>query len=168
MEIIHASSSEHFAQAVEILSCFPEHQRRYYTEHLHIVNRYFDHDAYTHELANLERIYTQPGGLVLLALENDAPVGAVCLKKLNEKDCEMKRLFVPRAHRRKGIGRSLTDELLTWSKRKGFQKMLLDTGTFMVESQALYRKLGFRYIDAYYAVNPELKNGLVYMEKELV
>ena len=45
--------------------------------------------------------------------------------------------------------------------------MRLDTGTFMVESQALYRKLGFCYIEPYYNVPDDLRDGLVYMELEL-
>ena len=47
------------------------------------------------------------------------------------------------------------------------KRMLLDTGTFMVESQALYRKMGFGYIEPYYEIMGPLRDGLVFMEKEL-
>jgi hypothetical protein len=45
--------------------------------------------------------------------------------------------------------------------------MLLDTGPKQVEAQTLYRKLGFRNAEPYYDMSPELRNWLVFMERDL-
>jgi predicted acetyltransferase len=45
--------------------------------------------------------------------------------------------------------------------------MRLDTGFFMTESQALYRKLGFTYTSAYQPIREDLRDELVYMELHL-
>lgn len=45
--------------------------------------------------------------------------------------------------------------------------MMLDTGPKQIEAQGLYRKLGFRDADPYYAMLPELRRWLVFMELDL-
>ncbi|MCB0794855.1 MAG: GNAT family N-acetyltransferase [Flavobacteriales bacterium] len=153
--------------ARQVLAGFPAHQRAHYTDHLHIVDRYFDDGAYAEELNDLGRIYGPPRGLVLIGFVAEQVAGAVCLREIDRDGCEMKRLFVSRDHRRRGLARELCEVLLEKARALGYRRMVLDTGTFMVESQALYRDLGFRYIGPYQPVPEALRDGLVYMEKVL-
>ena len=150
-----------------LLRAFPVHQREHYVANLATVERYFDPVEYEKEVSDLPIKYGPPGGCVLLAFDDDQVAGAVCLRRLDEEACEMKRLFVPVAHRRKGIAQVLCLALLEIARRKGYRWMRLDTGTFMVESQALYRKLGFAYTEPYYDVPEGLRDGLVFMEIRL-
>lgn len=167
LRIVEASGAKEFAQAAELLSAFPTHQRMRYASDIEIVERYFDDDDYAREMAGLQSIYSATGGSVLLAREGETAVGAVCLKKLDATYCEMKRLFVPIEHRRKGIGGMLSDALLRCARNRGFKYMRLDTGTFMIESHALYEKMGFEKIEPYYEVTGRLRDGLYFMELEL-
>lgn len=165
--IVEATTPGRIAQAVELLRQFPPHQRRRYADHLHVVERYFNDAAYAHEMAELGTVYGRPGGCVLLALDGEEAVGAVCLRDMGAGSCEMKRLFVPELHRRKGIAKTLVHTLLAEARRRGHRVMRLDTGAFMVEAIALYEGFGFRRIPPYYPMAEVLARDFVFMEKDL-
>lgn len=167
LRIVEADTPELLARAVEILRDFPPHQRRHYATYLHTVERYFDDAAYARELADLPAHYGPPQGCVLLALEGEVAVGAVCLRRLDDEACEMKRLYVPGPHRGKGIAKALVNALLDAARVRGYALMRLDTGHFMTEALGLYERFGFRRIAAYYAAEPVLATALVFMEREV-
>jgi len=167
VHVREAVSAEDFQEAARLLRDFPAHQREHYKDHLAVVERYFDPVAYEKELGDLPAKYGAPDGCVLLGFDNEELVGAVCLHRLDSEACEMKRLFVPIAHRRKGVAEALSLALLDAARNKGYGIMRLDTGAFLVESQALYRKLGFTYTEPYYAAPEVLRDGLVFMQIRL-
>jgi ribosomal protein S18 acetylase RimI-like enzyme len=105
------------------------------------------------ELASLPGAYAPPRGRLLLAERIDAPgevAGCVALRPLDERRCEMKRLFVRPEHQGAGIGRRLVDRLIAEATAIGYRSMVLDTLPKMASAQRLYASLGFRDIDAYY------------------
>lgn len=165
--ITEASDTEDLRKVGLLLRAFPQHQRQFYAANLDTVLRYFDPVAYEKEVSDLPAHYGPPRGCVLMASDDDEVVGVVCLRSLDAEACEMKRLFVPIAHRRKGIAHALCTTLLDSARRKGYSVIRLDTGFFMTESQALYKKLGFTYTSAYQLVREELRDQLVFMELHL-
>lgn len=167
VRIAEATDADALRKAAQLLRTFPQHQRTHYTANLDTVLRYFDPVAYEMEMSDLPAHYGPPRGCVLLATDKEETVGVVCLRALDAGACEMKRLFVPVAHRRKGIARSLCTTLLDIARSKGYSVMRLDTGHFMTESQALYRQLGFTYTSAYQPVPDDLRDQLVYMQLHL-
>ena len=76
----------------------------------------------------------------------------------------MKRLYVREEFRGKKIGRLLTEQILSDAKQIGYHTMRLDTLQRMETARALYAKLGFKIIPAYYN-NPI--DEVVYMELKL-
>jgi GNAT superfamily N-acetyltransferase len=167
VEVREATEPEDFATAAQLLRDFPPHQRRRYAQHLPVVDRYFDDAAYASELDTLATHYGPPQGSVLLARLGRETVGVVCLRPLGDGACEMKRLFVPEAHRRQGIATALVNALLEVARVRGYRNIRLDTGSFMVEALALYARFGFRLIPPYYAVDPGVAQHFVFMEKML-
>ena len=167
VRIVEATDGEDLRKAAVLLRAFPQHQRQYYTANLDTVLRYFDPAVYEVEVSDLPAHYGPPRGCVLLATDDDDAAGVVCLRALDAEACEMKRLFVPVAHRRKGIAQALCSTLLKAARDRGYTVMRLDTGSFMTESQALYRKLGFTYTEAYQPVREELQGQLVFMKLHL-
>jgi putative acetyltransferase len=125
---------------------------------------------FTHELANLQEMYSPPKGVLLLSrlestIDKDA-IGCVGVRSLDPSlgICEMKRLYVGPEGRGKGIGKALALRAMLEAKRLGYGKMRLDTLATMTAALELYRSVGFRDIEAYYH-NP--LDGVVYLEADL-
>ena len=116
------------------------------------------------ELAELPGKYAPPEGRLLLALEGTKVAGCVALRKIGDDTCEMKRLYVRPAFRRKGVGRLLARAVIEAAGKCGYARMRLDTLSSMAEAIALYESLGFRRIEAYYH-NPSA--CAVFMELKL-
>ncbi|MCH8969342.1 MAG: GNAT family N-acetyltransferase [Planctomycetes bacterium] len=94
--------------------------------------------------------YGPPDGCLLLARQDDRPVGCVALRRFDDDTCEMKRLHVRPAHRGRGIGKALATEIIDEARRLGYHKMRLDSiADRMAEAVSLYRALGFREIPPY-------------------
>lgn len=114
------------------------------------------------ELANLPGDYSPPDGRLLLAEYNGQFAGCVALHKLEDRICEMKRLYLRPAFRGKGLGRVLADRIIAEARQIGYQRMRLDTvEPVMKDAVAMYRRIGFREI-APYCTNPIA--GALYME----
>jgi ribosomal protein S18 acetylase RimI-like enzyme len=99
--------------------------------------------------------------LVLLAREEG---GCVTLRRIDEKTCEMKRLYVRPSMRQTGLGRALAGAVIAHARARGYDRMLLDTLPSMAEARSLYESLGFRETEAY-RFNPV--EGTTYLELDL-
>lgn len=106
------------------------------------------------ELAGLPGDYAPPGGVLLLALVDGQLAACGALRALPDVDypnaCEMKRLYVPRALRRFGLGRLIAEQLIELAMRAGYSTLLLDTLDDMEAARGLYASLGFVEIPPYY------------------
>ena len=94
------------------------------------------------ELENLESFYA--GGALLVGCENGTPVGCIAIKKVDEKTCEAKRLFIKPAYRGKGYARILLESMLSKARELGFVTVSLTTKpSVMPVAYGLYGRMGF-------------------------
>lgn len=84
-------------------------------------------------------------------------VGGGAIRKYDDKNAELKRVFVQPEYQGRGIGSRLVSLLIEWAAELGYERMILETGELLAESCAVYRKLGFEVIPNYgpYADMPE-------------
>lgn len=70
-------------------------------------------------------------------------IGAVAVHHLNEKDCELKSLYLLQKYHGRGYGRKLLNTAVFLSKKLGYAKMYLDSLSTSTRAIALYKKSGF-------------------------
>lgn len=154
IEIIQAETAEHIEQARKL---FREYEKWF---GLKLCFQNFDE-----EVENLPGKYAPPDGRLFLAFADGKIAGCIALRKLEEKICEMKRLFVKEAFRGLKIGKLLIDKLVSEAREIGYEKMRLDTfPPKMGKAVEIYEKFGFYEVKPYY-FNPY--SEALYMETNL-
>ncbi len=102
---------------------------------------------------------------VVVAYENNKPVGCGAIKKFSPTIMEVKRMYTSPGNRGKGIATKILIELEKWATELSYEKCILETGKKQPEAVELYKKNGYKLIPNYgqYA---GIENSLCF-EKEL-
>ncbi len=74
-------------------------------------------------------------------------IGSIGLKKINASTAELKKLFVDKRFRSKGVAQKLFDTLLKAALKHGFNTIYLGTVDILHAAHKFYRKNGFVQID---------------------
>jgi GNAT superfamily N-acetyltransferase len=93
--------------------------------------------------------YVPPRGAIWLARAGGDAIGCVALRPLPGGVGEVKRMYVLRDWRGKGVGRALLETLVAHARALGYHKLRLGTLADMTGARALYASLGFVPIDRY-------------------
>lgn len=120
--------------------------------------------GFDQELVSLPGKYAPPHGAVIIARSDGVPCGCVALRRIDERTCEMKRLYVRPGNRGLRIGAELVTRIIETAKARGYGAMRLDTLPSMTSAVSLYRSFGFQEIEPY-IFNPI--PGALFMEKRL-
>jgi putative acetyltransferase len=83
---------------------------------------------------------------IVIAYFDSQPVGCGCFKTFDPESVEIKRMFVKKDYRGKGISKLILNELETWAKELGFKKSILETGFGQPEAIGLYEKSGYKKV----------------------
>jgi putative acetyltransferase len=86
---------------------------------------------------------------VVLAYENDVAIGCGAFKKYGKDTVEIKRMFVRKESRGKGIAVEILNELEKWAKEENYAFAILETGYNQPEAIRLYQKSGYEVIPNY-------------------
>ncbi len=125
---------------------------------------YLDIQHYDEEINDLEEKYGMPCGRLYLAYCNGEAAGCIGLKRIDETNCEMKRLYVRPQFRGKQIGKLLVQRIIIDAKEIGYSTMLLDTLPFLESAICMYENYGFYTIDCY---NNSPMSTSIYMRLDL-
>ena len=86
---------------------------------------------------------------VLIAYEDDIPVGCAGLKKYSEQDVEVKRVWVVPEYRGKHIATELMNRIKERARDKGYKRTILQTRPIMKDAVSLYERRGYQLIANY-------------------
>lgn len=143
IQIINAHSEAHWQAVRELLA-----------EYALTLSALDGFEGFESEMRTLPGDYAPPRGAFLLAFADGHPAGCCAIRPLDSCDyanaSEMKRLFVRRAFRGFGLGRTLAETALLEAQQAGYSCTLLDTLDDMEAARALYEDLGFEPIPPYY------------------
>ena len=114
-----------------------------YPERAENLKQYLKEQRFEEMLASFRDHFNPPFGECMLARRTGDPVGIVMLKPLEDKVCEMNRMFVRAGARGLGIGRGLCRSLLAEASQLGYREIRLGALDRHVEALPLYRSLGF-------------------------
>ena len=158
LDIVYA-----YDRSDEVLGLFSEYMDMLlegdptFAEYLQIQN-------YDDELRDLSRKYGLPDGRLYLAYWGGELAGSIALRKIDDENCELKRLYIKPKFRRNGIAKALVLRLIDDAREIGYQHMLLDTLPFLQTAIGMYHSIGFYEIDRY---NNSPMDTSIYMKFDL-
>ena len=127
--------------------------RRLFREYETYLNVDLCFQHFESELADLPGKYAPPVGTLLLAKERQRAIGCGALRSLSpiqDRTCEMKRLYVCPEVRGLSIGKKIAERLIQEGVRLGYSTMVLDTLNRLEAAIQLYESLGFVRMEPYY------------------
>lgn len=86
---------------------------------------------------------------VVVAYENEIPVGCGAIKELAADSMEVKRMFTSPEGRKKGVATTILIALEQWASELGYKKCVLETGIRQADAVSLYQKCGYQSIPNY-------------------
>ncbi len=85
----------------------------------------------------------------IIIYDDSTPIAIGCYKEYNNDTVEIKRMFVDKAYRGKGISKMVLHELERWAIENHFQYSILETSIYFDVAQNLYKQAGYFIIPNY-------------------
>ena len=129
--------------------------KRTNSENINFINLFQELDKVLHEINGDEQaFFTQFNKIdmikhVVIAYENDIPIGCGAIKEYSSDTMEVKRMFVDKKSQGKGTASKILKELELWAKELGYKKCILETGMKQTRAIALYKRNNFEIIENY-------------------
>jgi putative acetyltransferase len=102
---------------------------------------------------------------VIIIYKDDVPAACGALKEYDADTIELKRIFVTKDNRRKGLSKLIVSRLEGLGSSNGYKYAVLETGIKQIEAINLYKNTGYTIVENYgqYAGN----SNSVCMKKDL-
>ena len=84
-----------------------------------------------------------------IMLDGEEIIGTAALKRMDERRCELKFLYLYKRFQGKGLGRKLLETVIREAARSGYREMYLDTLSTSARALILYEKAGFVRTERY-------------------
>ncbi len=85
-----------------------------------------------------------PGGAILLAVEDEIPLGVVALMVMGQGSVELAKMGVTPAAQGKGAGRLLVTAAIAKAREMGMRRIYIETNSRLAPALKLYRDAGFQ------------------------
>jgi len=139
---------------IQIVSFDPKYATDFYDLNIEWLDKYFyveDHDAEV--LKNPTSHILDNDGYIFFVVYQDIVIGTVAL--INEKECyELSKMAISPKYQGFKIGQLLMDYCIGFSKKQGWEKIMLYSNRKLKPAINLYQKVGFIEVqlekDTYY------------------
>lgn len=102
------------------------------------------------DVDDFQHKYIENGGTFLVIVDGGRIIGTGALRRLEDKVCEIKRLWLLPEYQRQGWGYRMMQQLLAAAREKGNTIARLETSpAYQPRAVAFYRQLGFYEIPRY-------------------
>ncbi|HOC34952.1 MAG TPA: GNAT family N-acetyltransferase [Ruminococcus flavefaciens] len=81
--------------------------------------------------------------------DGETIIGTVAVRLMNDKDCELKSLYLLEKYRGLGLGRKLLETAVRYAADIGYERMYLDSLSTSKRALKLYRMAGFTDTEKY-------------------
>lgn len=108
------------------------------------IERYFAVEAKDSEVLDNPRKYIlDPGGAILIAMDDATPVGVVSLVVMEDGTVELAKMGVRPQAQGKGAGRLLMAAAVETARAMGMKRIYIETNSALAPALKLYRDAGF-------------------------
>lgn len=108
------------------------------------------HRGFEDEMKALSDHYSGDAGVLMLLKQGPNTMGCVALQRHDATTAEVRRLYVRDLYSGRGHGELLMKEAIKTAATLRYQRLVLGAIPKTVKAQALYRKLGFSPVEAFY------------------
>ncbi|MGP8319279.1 MAG: GNAT family N-acetyltransferase [Methanosarcinaceae archaeon] len=119
----------------------------------------FEYDpAKDFDLDDIDGYYLQSGGVFYVGISDGKIIGTSAVRRIDQKQCEIKRIYVRKEFRNMGFGRELFLRAVEFAG-ENYSITVLKTDARLIKAIGLYLKNGFSVVNE--------KNDVLYFEKNL-
>jgi N-acetylglutamate synthase-like GNAT family acetyltransferase/predicted transcriptional regulator len=132
---------------IEIVNYKPEYQQAFRNLNEEWISTWFVMEEQDYKsLDHPQEYIIDKGGYILIALYKGEPVGTCGLIKMDKKTFELAKMAVSPKVKGRGIGLLLGNSAIKKARKKGAEKLYLESNTVLKPAISLYHKLGFKKV----------------------
>jgi putative acetyltransferase len=107
------------------------------------------------DMDDIQKHYFENGGVFLVIVDDNQVIGMGAIRRLEDRVCELRRLWLLFEYQSRGLGYRMVMELLRIAREMGYEKIRLETApVHLKRATALYKRIGFYEIPTYETTHP--------------
>ena len=95
------------------------------------------------DVSDINKYYFSNNGWFQVVEKDNKIVGSVCIYKINDTTCELRKMYLLNEHQGIGIGKELLKNALTAAKKLNYNTITLQTNSLLIKALPLYEQYGF-------------------------
>lgn len=153
LERVKDAKKEREAKDIQIVPYEPRYQSAFRSLNEEWITQYFRMEEADYKALDHPQEYIlDRGGAIMVALNQDEPVGVCALCKMDHPvyDYELAKLAVSPKVQGKGMGGLLCEAVINKAKELGGKRIFIESNTRLKTAIHIYRKLGFKELPEYH------------------
>lgn len=146
-------------EGIKISEIEDKDQKRAYQFCLSIFDEFKWDKSFAYGLENLKEFFSGPEEIFLLAKKGDRIIACAGLKKLSDTEALLKRFFIAKDFRGKGLAELMLEKIKEFAREKNYKTIVLDVFQDNPRAKRFFRRHGFLvFSPAPYESWPESKH----------